>query len=83
MLSEHHDIVHEFPEYLRMIEALRASDKQFHELVAKHDQLDDEIRNLEERQQPISDEEIEKMKYERASLKDRIYQALRATAANS
>ncbi len=81
MLSEHHDIVHEFPEYHRMIEKLRATDKQFDELVAKHDYIDDEIRNLEERQQPVSDEAIEKMKYERAALKDRIYQTLRTNAA--
>ena len=77
MLSEHHDINHEFPEYHRRIEALRASDPQFDALVAKHDYLDDEIRQLEERQSPISDAEIEKLKFERASLKDLIYQALR------
>ena len=81
MLSEHHDIIHEFPEYHRIIERLRVSDKQFDELVAKHDYLDDEIRILEERQQPVSDQEIEKMKFERAALKDRIYQTLREQAA--
>lgn len=80
MLSEHHDIIHEFPEYHRIIEKLRASDKQFDELVAKHDYLDDEIRGLEERQTPVSDQEIEKMKFERAALKDRIYQTVRANA---
>lgn len=83
MLSEHHDAVHEFPEYMTMIESLRRSDKQFDELVAKHDHIDDEIRNLEERQQPVSDHEIEKMKYERAALKDRIYQALRTAAGKA
>jgi uncharacterized protein YdcH (DUF465 family) len=81
MLSEHHDISHEFPEYRRMIDALRATDTQFDDLVAKHDYIDDEIRQLEERQSPISDQEIEKMKFERAALKDSIYQALRANAA--
>lgn len=83
MLSEHHDITHEFPEYSRMIDALRAADAQFDTLVARHDHIDDEIRELEERQSPISDEEIEKMKFERASLKDRIYQTLRANAAKA
>lgn len=83
MLSEHHDICHEFPEYHRMIETLRLSDKQFDALVAKHDHLDDEIRNLEERQQPVSDQEIEKMKFERAALKDRIYQTLRQLPAKA
>ena len=81
MLSEHHDISHEFPEYRRMLDALRATDTQFDALVAKHDYIDDEIRQLEERQSPISDQEIEKMKFERAALKDRIYQALRAHVA--
>ena len=81
MLSEHHDISHEFPEYRTMLDALRAADTAFDALVANHDHLDDEIRNLEENQLPISDAEIEKMKFERAALKDQIYHALRAQAA--
>jgi uncharacterized protein YdcH (DUF465 family) len=83
MLSEHHDIVHEFPEYHRMIETLRKTNKDFDSLVARHDYIDDEIRNLEERQQPVSDTEMEKMKFERAALKDRIYHAFRAEAAKA
>lgn len=78
MLSEHHDISHEFPEYRSMLDALRIKDPRFDSLVAKHDYIDDEIRQLEERQSPISDSEIEKMKFERAALKDEIYQCLRA-----
>ncbi|MEI8037860.1 MAG: DUF465 domain-containing protein [Verrucomicrobiota bacterium] len=78
MLSEHHDISHEFPEWRRMLDSLRASDKHFDALVAKHDHLDDEIRRLEERQLPISDTEIEKMKFQRAALKDQAYHGLRA-----
>jgi len=81
MLSEHHDIIHEFPEYHRIIETLRMTDKEFDAAVARHDYLDDEIRILEERQQPVSDEEMEKLKYERAALKDRIYQTIREHAA--
>lgn len=83
MLSEHHDAIHEFPEYRSMIDTLRTTDKNFDSIVAKHDYIDDEIRRLEERQMPISDTEIEKMKFERAALKDRIYQALRAAAAKA
>ena len=78
MLSEHHDINHEFPEYHRRLEELRSSDEHFDALVAKHDYIDDEIRRLEEYQQPTSDEEMEKMKYERTALKDQIYERLRA-----
>lgn len=78
MLSEHHDISHEFPEWRNMLDSLRASDPKFDALVAKHDHLDDEIRRLEERQSPISDSEIEKMKFQRAALKDQAYQSLRS-----
>ena len=77
MLSEHHDIDHEFPEYHQRLEALTAADPEFAELVKKHDTLDDEIRELEERGQPVSDETMEAMKFERAGLKDRIYARLR------
>lgn len=79
MLSEHHDIAHEFPDLQSALEALQASNPEFDEMVKRHDSLDDEIRVLEEEQQPISDEEIEKLKYERASLKDKIFQQLRAS----
>lgn len=77
MLSEHHDIDHEFPEYHQKLEALVATDPEFAKLVAHHDRLDDEIRELEERGLPIADENIEAMKFERAGLKDKIYIRLR------
>ena len=77
MLSEHHDIDHEFPEFHQKLEKLMASDPDFAEQVSKHDQLDDEIRVLEERGQPIADENIEAMKLARAQLKDEIYARLR------
>lgn len=83
MLSEHHDISHEFPEWRRMLDSLRATDMQFDALVAKHDYIDDEIRLLEEQQLPISDTEIEKMKFQRAALKDKVYQCLRAAVEAS
>lgn len=78
MLSEHHDIDHEFPEFHKKLEQLMAADSAFAERVHKHDQLDEEIRVLEERGQPIADEDIEAMKLTRAQLKDEIYARLRA-----
>jgi len=47
MLSEHHDISHEFPEWRAMLDSLRTTDTKFDALVAKHDYIDDEIRRLE------------------------------------
>ncbi len=78
MQADHHDIDNEFPEYHEKLIALRANDKDFTALVNKHDELDNQIRRLEEKLQPISDEEIEKMKYERTALKDQIYSKLRS-----
>lgn len=83
MLSEHHDILHEFPEYGSKLAALRTTNEQFDRLVTKHDTIDDEIRRLEETQLPISDMEFEKLKFERAALKDLIYQSLRTEAAKA
>ncbi|MEJ2577116.1 MAG: DUF465 domain-containing protein [Gammaproteobacteria bacterium] len=77
MLSEHHDIDHEFPEFHERLEALTAADQAFAEQVKEHDQLDNEIRELEERGQPIADETIEAMKLRRAQMKDEIYARLR------
>ena len=77
MLSEHHDIDHEFPEFHQKLEALVAVDPDFAKQVAQHDKLDNDIRELEERGQPIADEHIEAMKHDRIELKDQIYARLR------
>ena len=76
MLSEHHDIAREFPDHREALAALCAADAGFAARVARHDAIDNEIRELEEQQQPISDEELEKLKFERAALKDEIFQRL-------
>ncbi|KRT55265.1 YdcH family protein [endosymbiont of Ridgeia piscesae] len=78
MLSEHHDIDHEFPEFHERLEAAKAADAEFAALVDKHDVLDDEIRELEERGQPIEDLDIEQMKKQRAQMKDEIFAKLRS-----
>ena len=78
MLSEHHDIDHEFPEFHKQLEAMCAADADFAAMVKKHDDLDNEIRELEERGSPIADEAIEAMKFQRAEHKDEIYAKLRA-----
>ena len=79
MLSEHHDINNEFPEFNRQLKALRASDAAFDALVARHDYLDDEIRRLEELKSPASDDDMTAMKSERDALKDQAFERLRAS----
>lgn len=77
MLGETHDILHEFPDLEETIRNLRQSDATFSSLMEKHDSLDNEIRNLEELNQPIDDLKMEELKKTRALLKDQIYQYLR------
>jgi uncharacterized protein YdcH (DUF465 family) len=77
MLGEQHDIDHEFPEYHEKITHLVDRDPEFAALMKEHDRLDDEIRDLELHDQPVSDTYIEDQKKKRALLKDRIYEILR------
>ena len=76
MLGEHHDIEHEFPEFQERIEELKRINPAFLALMKEHDQLDNEIRRLEEHEQPVADLYIEDLKKRRAFLKDRIYEML-------
>ncbi len=78
MQGEHHEIEAEFPEFRQRIAELSAADPEFAATVKRHNELDDEITRLEELGQPVSDETLEKMKYERARLKDTVYFRLRS-----
>lgn len=78
MLGEHHEIEVEFPEFRQRIKDLSELDEEFAGTVKRHDLLDNEIRKLEERGQPVTDETLEKMKYERAELKDAVYARIRS-----
>ena len=77
MLGEMHDIIHEFPNREEIIKDLHDSNPEFAQLMDDHDKLDNEIRDLEEHDQPTSDFHMEELKKKRAFLKDRIYEILR------
>ena len=78
MQGEHHEIEVEFPEFRQLIQDLSAADPKFAASIKRHDELDNEIRKLEERGQPVTDETLEKMKFERANLKDTVYARIRS-----
>lgn len=78
MQGEHHEIEAEFPEFRQRIKDLSATDPDFAAAIRQHDELDNEIRKLEELGQPVTDEALEKMKYKRAELKDAVYAQIRA-----
>ena len=77
MQGEHHEIEAEFPEFRQRIKELSDADPDFAASIRRHDELDNEIRKLEELGQPVTDETLEKMKYERAELKDAVYARIR------
>jgi len=77
MLGESHDVLHEFPEYRDRIEQLRRNDSEFVRLMSDYDELDAQIRKLEEVGQPVADETIEDLKKERIMFKDRIFAILK------
>jgi hypothetical protein len=78
MLGEPHDLMHEFPEYAPRIAELRAQDEAFARAMREYDELDADIRRLEELGQPVADVTIEALKTHRVYLKDRLYIRLSA-----
>ncbi len=80
MQGEHHEIETEFPEFHQRLKELSEADPNFSASIKRHNELDKEIRKLEELGQPVTDETLEKMKYERAELKDAVYARIRSGA---
>jgi len=73
MQVEHHGLHHEFPEYGDKIHALKTSDAHFARLFNEYDQLDHEIRRIENAGSLISDTELEGLKLKRVRLKDELF----------
>jgi len=80
MLGEDHSLLSEFPEYKDTITALAKSDETFLDEMKQYDLLDKEIRKLELRDSPISDEEMHKMKQNRAAMKDELHARIQSAA---
>lgn len=76
MLGEHHSIHREFPQHRDRIDTLSRERFSFREKVEEHDRLDKEIRGLELRENPISDDDMDALKLKRIRLKDEIYRLL-------
>jgi len=76
MLGENHSLVNEFPNFSDLIAKLISEDQKFAQMAHDYDNLDEQLRNLELDNSPISDEAMRKMKHDRAELKDRLYKIL-------
>ena len=76
MQVEHHDLHHEFPEYLDYIHSLKTASEQFGHMYDEYHQLTREVERLEEEDLPVDDFTIENMKKHRVWLKDQMYRML-------
>ncbi|HMW18016.1 MAG TPA: DUF465 domain-containing protein [Accumulibacter sp.] len=78
MQVEHHDLHHEFPEYLDSIQALKSENERFGQMFLEYEELTREVERLEEDDLPVDDFTIENMKKQRVRLKDQMYHMLRS-----
>ena len=70
-----------FPEYRDLISRLKTEDSHFSRLFDKHNELDQQIKNMEARIAPAMPLEIETLKKEKLVLKDELYTILRKASA--
>ncbi len=77
MLGEHHDLVHEFPEYREKIHQLKVGDQHFARLFDAYHEVDREIRRIEMEIETPGDSYLESLKKRRVRLKDELYEMLR------
>jgi uncharacterized protein YdcH (DUF465 family) len=78
MFGEIHDIPHEFPEYQDAIHRLTHNNQDFQRIYTEYHVLDNEIRDIEQNVEPVSDIYFETLKKKRVILKDQIYATLQS-----
>lgn len=71
-----------FPEYRDLITQLKTSNHHFTRLFDQHNQLDQQIKNMESSIPQGAHEEIEILKKKKLHLKDELYDILKKTEAN-
>ena len=81
MSVEKHDLLHEFPDHHHTIRHLKMNDNHFARLFEQYNELDHEVRRIEEGVENTSDDYLETRKKERVLLKDQLYSMIRSTEA--
>lgn len=71
-----------FPEFRDQISILKTQDAHFARLFSRHNDLDQEIKNMEAGVVPADGTTIEVLKKEKLHLKDQLYAILRKASAS-
>jgi uncharacterized protein YdcH (DUF465 family) len=69
-----------FPEFRDLISTLKTEDAHFARLFERHNDLDQQIKNMENGPIPADGRSIETLKKEKLLLKDKIYVVLKKAA---
>ncbi len=77
MLTEKHDLIHEFPEHRDRIHDLKIGNNHFARLFEEYHDLDHEIHRIETGIENTSDDYLEERKKRRLYLKDELYRMIR------
>ena len=73
MQHEHHDLIHEFPEYREQIHNLKTTNEQFRELFDAYHKIDREVYRVENSIEPRADVVLEELKKRRFAIKDELF----------
>ena len=77
MLTEKHDLLHEFPEHRERIHDLKVNNTHFARLFDEYHEVDHEVQRIETGVENTSDEYLEERKKVRLYLKDELFRMIR------
>ncbi|MBB1485340.1 YdcH family protein [Oceanospirillum sediminis] len=80
MPVEHHDLIHELPEFKEQIHQLKMEDDRFRKMFDEYHDLTRAVENMENEVLPASTATEEQAKLRRLQLKDEMYTMLKAAA---
>lgn len=80
MTGEHHDLVHEFPEYREQIHNLKMTNKHFAKLFEEYHTINNNVELMEGEVTPTATDVEEGYKKRRLQLKDELHTMLKAFA---
>ena len=80
---ENHSLINEFPEDRELIHQLKTENPKFARMASEYHDLDHQVRGLESRSIPTSDDNFENLKKRRLLLKDELYAMLKKNHSNA